>query len=556
MKNINNEIKIFALGGLGEVGKNCYVMEYMNQIFVIDAGILFPDIQLHGIDYVIPDFDYLEKNQERIVGLFITHGHEDHIGGIPYLLKRIAIPKIYACGIAIELIKGKLNEHNLIYDNIVEYNSNSIIPFKNTNVRFIEMTHSIPDAHCIVIKTHLGNVVFTGDFKIDLTPIGRPINFQKINDISKEGVICLLSDSTNAEHEGHTASEKKVGDSIKAMFKNIDGRVIIATFASNIYRVQQIVEASIANKRKILVFGRSMERTIDVGQTMGYINVPENTFIDISEMNKFQPNELTLICTGSQGETMAALSRIAAGIHKQIKLIPNDTVIFSSSPIPGNTQYVNKTINLLMKKGINVITNSPFTDTHTSGHGGQIEQKYIISLFKPKYFFPNHGDYRMLKKHADSSYECGVKRGNAFVLDNGDILTINEERAYKSGKIKVQDVYIDSGSVGNISSLILKERKQLSEDGVLAILFTIDSITKELLTFPSMVSKGFIFMKESEELTNKILTTSNKIYNEETSSSSIYSDNVLKILLSEKISKYILEITEKKPLIIPILLYV
>jgi ribonuclease J len=555
MKNTNNEIKLFALGGLCEVGKNCYVMEYLNQIFVIDAGILFPDIQLHGIDYVIPDFDYLEKNQERIVGLFITHGHEDHIGGIPYLLKKVRIPKIYACGIAIELIKGKLNEHNIAYNDIIEYNSNSVITFRNTNVRFIELTHSIPDAHAIVIKTHLGNVVFTGDFKIDLTPIGKPINFQKISEISKEGVICLLSDSTNAEHEGHTASERKVADSIKAMFGNIDGRVIIATFASNIYRVQQIVEASIAHKRKILVFGRSMERTIDVGQTMGYINVPDNTFIDISQMNKYEPHELTLICTGSQGETMAALSRIAAGIHRQIKLLPNDTVIFSSSPIPGNTQYVNKTINLLMKKGINVITNSPFTDTHTSGHGGQMEQKYILSLFKPKYFFPNHGDYRMLKKHANSAYEVGIEKGNAFVMDNGDILTINDERAYKSGKIKINDVYIDSGSVGNITSTLLRERKQLSEDGVLAILFTVDSKTKQLEVFPSTVSKGFLFMKESEEITNKILQYAKNVFIEETTNMRI-TENALKVILSEKISKFVQEITEKKPLLIPVILYV
>ena len=555
MKNTNNEIKLFALGGLCEVGKNCYVMEYLNQIFVIDAGILFPDIQLHGIDYVIPDFDYLEKNQERIVGLFITHGHEDHIGGIPYLLKKVRIPKIYACGIAIELIKGKLNEHNIAYNDIIEYNSNSVITFRNTNVRFIELTHSIPDAHAIVIKTHLGNVVFTGDFKIDLTPIGKPINFQKISEISKEGVICLLSDSTNAEHEGHTASERKVADSIKAMFGNIDGRVIIATFASNIYRVQQIVEASIAHKRKILVFGRSMERTIDVGQTMGYINVPDNTFIDISQMNKYEPHELTLICTGSQGETMAALSRIAAGIHRQIKLLPNDTVIFSSSPIPGNTQYVNKTINLLMKKGINVITNSPFTDTHTSGHGGQMEQKYILSLFKPKYFFPNHGDYRMLKKHASSAYEVGIEKGNAFVMDNGDILTINDERAYKSGKIKINDVYIDSGSVGNITSTLLRERKQLSEDGVLAILFTVDSKTKQLEVFPSTVSKGFLFMKESEEITNKILQYAKNVFIEETTNMRI-TENALKVILAEKISKYVQEITEKKPLLIPVILYV
>ena len=555
MKN-NNEVKLFALGGLGEVGKNCYVLEYYNQIFVVDAGILFPDIQLHGIDYVIPDFDYLEKNQERIVGLFITHGHEDHIGGIPYLLKKVNIPKIYACGIAIELIRAKLSEHNISYSNIIEYNSNSLIPFKNTCVRFIELTHSIPDAHAIVFKTHLGNVVFTGDFKIDLTPIGKPINFQKISDISKEGVLCLLSDSTNAELEGHTASEKKVADSIKAMFKNIDGRIIIATFASNIYRVQQIVEACIANKRKILVFGRSMERTIDVGQTMGYIKVPEGTFIDISQMNKYEPHELTLICTGSQGETMAALSRIAAGSHRQIKLIPNDTVIFSSSPIPGNTQHVNKTINLLMKKGINVIVNSPFTDTHTSGHGGQMEQKYIISLFRPKYFFPNHGDYRMLKKHADTAYECGVQKGNAFIMDNGDVLSINEDRAYKSGKIKIQDVYIDGGSVGNITSTILRERKQLSEEGVISLLFTVDSSTKDLQVFPAIVSKGFVFMKESEEITNKILHYAKKVYSEEVKTLRMYSEPAIKAILIDKISKYIYEITEKKPLVMPIILYV
>jgi len=556
MKNTKNQIRIFALGGLGEIGKNCYCLEYRQQIYIVDCGILFPDEQLHGIDYIIPDFEYLELNQDRIVGLFITHGHEDHIGGVGFLLKKVKIPKIYASGIALELLKSKLQEQK-VTANLIEYKNTSIFTFSQMTLSFIRVTHSIPDSFALVFKTHLGNVVFSGDFKIDLTPVGPPVEFEKILEVSRQGVLCLLSDSTNAELEGFTTSEKKVGDSIKDLFKNIEGRVIIATFASNVYRIQQIVEASVISKRKILVFGRSMEKTIEIGQALGYIKAPKNTFIEISDINRYNASELTLICTGSQGEAMAALSRIANGSHRQIKLLPGDTVIFSSSPIPGNAQFVNNTINLLFKRGTNVITNSPFTDTHTSGHAGQGEQKLLITLFKPKFFIPVHGEYRMLKLHAETGIQCGVEKDHSLVMENGQVLTISEDGFHRNDRVKTSDVYIDGHTIGNISSNIIRERKTLSEEGLVSIIFTLNFRTKELINEPSIVSKGFIYMKSSEEISKKIIAEGKRLIQDELRKHPTLVNVVsMRNIIAEAISRFILELTDRKPLIIPIFMSV
>lgn len=548
-----NELKVFALGGLGEVGKNMYCIEYVNQIFVIDSGILFPDEHLLGVDYVIPDYQYLIENQEKIVGLFITHGHEDHIGGIPFMLRKVKVPKIYAAGVAIELIKNKLSEYkDLNVPPIIEFKAHYKYNFKDVEVSFIRMCHSVPDSYAFVFKTPLGNIVETGDFKVDLTPLGPGTEFDKLANIGQEGVLLLMSESTNATVEGYTQSEKRIGESIRELFSYTTSRIIVATFASNIYRVQQIVEASVLNKRKVAIFGRSMKKTIEVAQQIGYIKAPKDTFIEDSDINKYKPNELTLLCTGSQGEPLAALSRVASGTHKHIKIIPGDTVIFSSSPIPGNQEGVNKTINLLFKAGANVITHSPITDTHTSGHASSGDLKLIQTLIKPKYFMPIHGEYRMQKVHTMLAIECGCKPENTFILGNGDVLTINERSAKISGSVPAGDVYIDGDTIGDIDTSIIKERKVLSEDGLFSVVLTIDVKKRKVILDPQVVSRGFIYMKDNEELTKEFAKKAKDYVNNQFETHSSVNLLTLKHNLIEYLSNIIKEATDRNPIIIPV----
>lgn len=548
-----DHFKFFALGGLGEVGKNCYIFEYKNQIFVVDAGVLFPDEQLLGVDYVIPDFTYLIQNQSRIVGLFITHAHEDHIGSIPFLLKQIKISNIYASGIAIDLIKQKLNDHRL-KANIIAFSNNSRFKFHDIELSFIRMAHSIPDSYAFLFKTPYGNVFHSGDFKIDLTPLGPEIEFNKISKIGNEGCLVLLSDSTNSEVDGFTISEQVVSESIKEIFTNIKGRAIIATFASNIYRIQQIVEASILSKRKIAVFGRSMIKTLEAGINIGYIQADKDSFIDGNRINKYKDNELTILCTGSQGEAMAALSRIADGSHKQITLKENDTIIFSSSPIPGNSGHVNNTINKIYKKGAKVIVNSPLTDTHASGHAAKGDQTLLLTLLKPKYFIPIHGEYRMLKIHGDTAIKMGVDKNNVFILENGDVFGINKEGAKNLGKVPTSNIYIDGSDLSGLENSIIKERKLLSEEGLVSVVLTIDVKNKKIVSIPSLISRGFIYVKGNEELTNKIVNLTFELSNKEIANSKELNILSLKNTLSDSLSKFIYNETERKPVIMPIIM--
>ena len=551
---MKNELGIFALGGLGEVGKNMYCIEYLNQIFIIDAGILFPDEHLLGVDYVIPDFTYLEQNQAKIVGLFITHGHEDHIGGIPFLLKKVNIPKIYAAGVAVDLIQNKLEDYPelLSKTQIVEFKSHFKFQFNKVELSFIRLNHSIPDSFAFVFTTDLGTIMHTGDFKIDFTPVGPGAEYEKLAELGQKGLLCLLADSTNSLREGFTESERKIGRSINELFAKIEGRIIVATFASNIYRIQQIVDACVACNRKIAVFGRSMEKAIEVGQQIGYITPPKGTIIETGEINKYKPEELCFLCTGSQGEPLAALSRVANGSHKTIKLIPGDTIVFSSSPIPGNQEGVNRTINQLFKNGANVITHSPITDTHTSGHASIGEQKLLLTLLKPQYFIPIHGEYRMQKVHGNTAIECGVDPNKVFIIENGEVIAFSENGVRNAGHIQAGEVFIDGTGVGDISSAILKERKYLSEDGMFSLVITIDIAKKEIPFEPQVVSRGFIYMKNSEELTKSIVLSAVEFLNQEMAKTKALNLNALKHSLTEYLNQLIYSKTDRKPIVIPV----
>ncbi len=551
-----NEVGVFALGGLGEVGKNMYCVEYQDELIIIDSGILFPDDQLLGIDYVIPDYTYLVENQEKIKALVITHGHEDHIGGIPYLLRQVKIPKIYASGLAIGLIENKMEQHRGLKANIIEYQEFEKIVLGKLSISFFRTNHSIPDSFGIVVHTPEGVIVHTGDFKFDFTPTGPDADYQKIAEIGKKGVLLLLSDSTNAELAAFTKSEKLVSENIKDIFTKIEGRAIVATFASNIHRVQQIVEASLATKRKIAIFGRSMIRTVEVGTDMGYIKAPPGTFIETNHLNKYKSHEITIICTGSQGEPFAALSRIAAGTHRQIKIYHGDTVIFSSSPIPGNFASVSKTINQLFRRGANVIINSPLSDVHTSGHGGQEELKLMLKLIKPKFFMPIHGEYRMLKIHSNIGIMTGVKKGNEFVFDNGGVLAVTRKTARYAGKVKAGSIYIDGKGIGDIGNIVIRDRKLLSEDGLLSAIVTIDKNSLKVLGKPAIISRGFIYMREHEELTKNISALVAETIQKKITTMKRVNIVVLKKDIIKLLHEYIYSKTERSPMIMPVIMTV
>jgi len=550
-----NELGVFALGGLGEIGKNTYCLQYNDEIIIIDAGVKFPESYLLGIDYVIPDYQYLIDNQDKIKGLFITHGHEDHIGGIPFLLKQVKIPRIYAGHLAMGMIKNKLEEHRLLKSTtFVTYTNKDVFTFKYMRVSFFRTNHSIPDSYGIAIETPVGTICHTGDFKFDFTPIGPNADLAKMAQLGEKGVLCLLSDSTNAELPEFTLSERQVGDNIKDIFRRITGRIIVATFASNIHRVQQIVEASIATNRKIAVFGRSMEATLKVGLDLGYIKCPKDTFVSAEDLKLLDENQITILCTGSQGEPLAALSRIADGTHRQISIIPGDTVIFSSNPIPGNATSVGNTINKLFRKGANVITHSPLTDTHTSGHAGQEEQKLMIQLMKPKYFMPVHGEYRMLKIHGDLAIQCGVKPENVFVLDNGQVLAFSKKGARIAGSVQSGSILVDGSGIGDIGNVVIRDRKILANDGLLAVIVNVDVSSKEVLKKPTIISRGFIYLKDSVDFVNELETETLTFMNQALQAKK----NIVQIKndLTDYLSNYVYDKIQRRPMVIPIIMNV
>lgn len=548
-----NETKIIVLGGLGEVGKNMYCVMHKDAIVIIDAGVSFPESELMGVDYVLPDFTFLKENEDKIKALLITHGHEDHIGGIPFLLQSINIPAIYAPNHAKELISVKLQDRNIRYDNLFVYTDKTKLKFKEIEVEFFRITHSIPDSHGISISTPDGRIVTTGDYKFDLTPIGPMADLYKMASLGEKGVDLLIGDSTNALNEGFSNSESVVDETLGEMFtKCKNNRIIIATFASNIYRVKHIFETCYKHNRKICVFGRSMENNINISLNGGYISHKE-LLVSPEEANNLKPNEVTILCTGSQGEPLAALSRISNGTHKQIKLRPDDVVIFSSSAIPGNALSISKTINKLYLKGVKVYTNNILADLHTSGHANEEEIKLLIRLFRPKYLMPFHGDYRMLKKQANIGINCGIPKENTFILKNGDTLTLKNHVITKGDSKPGADIYVDGNRIGEIGGAVIKDRKIMANDGILVVIVNVDMKKRELLIKPNITTRGFILVNENEELIHKIenkaeQTIASALTNPKSTFSSLKND------ITDTLYPYINNLTGRKPIILPIIL--
>ena len=548
-----NETKIVVLGGLGEVGKNMYCVMHNDAIVIIDAGVSFPESELMGVDYVLPDFTFLKENEDKIKALLITHGHEDHIGGIPFLLQSINIPAIYAPNHAKELIAVKLQDRNIRYDNLFVYTENTRLKFKEIEVEFFRTTHSIPDSHGISIKTPDGRICTTGDYKFDLTPIGPMADLYKMATLGEEGVDLMIGDSTNALNEGFSNSESVVDETLGEMFEKCkNNRIIIATFASNIYRVKHIFETCYKHNRKICIFGRSMENNINISINGGYIDHKE-LLISPEEANNLKPNEVTLLCTGSQGEPLAALSRISNGTHKQIKLRPDDVVIFSSSAIPGNALSISKIVNKLYLKGVKVYTNNALADLHTSGHANEEEVKLMIRLLKPKYLMPFHGDYRMLKKQADIGINCGIPKENTFILKNGDTLNLKDHVITKGESMPGADIYVDGNRIGEIGSAVIKDRKIMANDGILVVIINVDMKKRELLIKPNITTRGFILVNENEELIHKIEQKAESVLRTSLQDAKTNFAN-LKNDLTENLYPFIYNLTGRKPIILPIIL--
>ena len=492
-------VKVFALGGLGEIGKNMYAVQYKQEIIVIDCGIKFPDRDMPGVDYIVPNIQYLLEHKDQVKGIFLSHGHEDHIGGLPYILKELNVP-LYGAPLTIGLVRSKLDEHRMLSDvTLHTIRDQSEISFQFMSVRFFRTSHSIPDAYGIVVQTPFGTVVHTGDFKFDFSPEDKPADLFKMAELGEKGVLALLSDSTNSEKPGFTPSEKTVGKAIASTFGKCKGRILFATFASNVHRLQQVVEAAYDHGRKIAVIGRSMEKVFVIGQELGYIRIPSGMLIDVRDVDRYRSEEIVVICTGSQGEPNAALSRIATGSHKSVQIEPGDTVVFSSSPIPGNTKNINRSIDRLIRAGAHVMYGS-ILDMHTSGHGCQEDLKLMLRLMKPKFFIPIHGEYRMLVQHAALAEKMGIPRSNIHIMGLGDTLTLSRTQARRGKQIPAGEVLVNGAMVNGVDRSVLEERRKLADSGLIIVVMTLNKETKQVMSGPDIVSRGFVYVRDSAPL--------------------------------------------------------
>ena len=550
------KLKIIPLGGLHEVGKNITVFEYDDEIIVVDCGLSFPEDDMLGVDLVIPDITYLKRNEEKIKGLIITHGHEDHIGSVPYLLKQIDIP-VYAPKLAMGLIRNKLEEHRILRSStLIEVTQGQKIKFgKYFEVEFIRSTHSIPDSVMLAIKTPVGTILHTGDFKVDYTPIdGKIMDLGRIAELGNEGILALMSDSTNAERKGFTMSESSIGPVFDELFDGCTKRIVVATFASNVHRVQQIVSSAVKYHRKIAICGRSMINMITTAKELGYIDCPDDIFIDIDTMSTYNDEQLVIITTGSQGETMSALTRMAAGDHRKVKITPNDLVIISANPIPGNEKSVSKVIDDLMQIGAEVVY-SALADVHVSGHACQEEQKLIFALSKPKFFIPVHGEYRQLRAHSETAQMMGIPAKNIVMMENGRVVELDENEMKLGGMVPNGRVLVDGLGVGDVGNIVLRDRQHLSQDGLIVIVLTMDSSTGEVVAGPDVISRGFVYVRESENLMDDV---KNVVRHEirKCEEKGIRDWATIKSTVRENLRDYIFTKTKRNPMIIPIIMEV
>ena len=549
------KLKIIPLGGLHEIGKNITVFEYENEMIVVDCGLSFPEDDMLGVDLVIPDISYIEKNKDKFKGMIITHGHEDHIGAIPYFLKQVNVP-IYATKLTVGLISNKLQEHKLSRGTkIHEVRQGQKIKLGKFEVEFIRSSHSIPDSVMLAITTPAGTILHTGDFKVDYTPIdGKRMDFGRIAELGKKGILALMSDSTNSERKGFTMSESSVGDVFDKLFLHCTKRIVVATFASNVHRVQQIVNCAVKYNRKIAVCGRSMINMITTANELGYIDCPDNIFIDIDMIKNYPDENLVLITTGSQGEPMSALTRMAAGDHKKVKITSNDLIIISATPIPGNEKYVSKVIDDLMQIGAEVVYSS-LEAIHVSGHACQEEQKLILALAKPKYFIPVHGEYRQLRAHSETAQSMGIDKKNIIMMANGRILEIGEDGAEFNGSVQSGRVLVDGLGVGDVGNIVLRDRQHLSQDGLIVIVLTMDSISGSVISGPEVISRGFVYVRESENLMEDVKSV---VRNEirKCEQRGVRDWGTIKSVTRDTLRDYIFLKTKRNPMIIPIIMEV
>ena len=543
---------MIPLGGLGEIGKNMTVIQFDDEILIIDAGLMFPEEELLGIDVVIPDISYLVENRRMIRGIVLTHGHEDHIGALPYILKELNVP-VFGTALTIGLLDAKLKETGIKNAKLYIEQQGKQFRVGRFRVELIPTCHSIPDASAIAVHTPYGVIFHTGDFKIDQTPVdGKLINFQRIAELGHKGVLLMMSDSTNAERAGYSISEKVVGKSFDDIFRAVDGRIIIATFASNVHRVQQVIDAAHNYRRKVAVAGRSLINTVTVAQELGYLKVPKNLLIDLEEVNKYPQDKVVIITTGSQGEPMSGLSRMAMNDHRKVQIMEGDTIILSANPIPGNEKLINRVIDMLFKQGANVIQGSE-ARVHVSGHAYREDLKLMLNLVKPKYFMPVHGEYSKLLKHAMLAEEVGMPKENVFISENGNVLEVSEEKAAITGKIASGRVLIDGLGVGDVGNIVLRDRKQLSQDGIVIVVVTIDKEHKKVASGPDLVSRGFVYVREADELMDeakeKVIQSIEKCMEK-----NVLEWSSLKAGIREALSKYLFEKTRRKPMILPIIM--